>query len=354
LSKLFEKSPKSCLEYFKVKQNSNRVYDSREREMPVIDLSHPELRSYKSTVTMPEDFEAFWSATVSEARKTSRDVNIVKVDTSLKAIEAFDLTFAGFGGHPIKGWLTRPAQAQERLPLVVQFAGYGGGRGFAHDQLHWAASGYAHFRMDTRGQGSDYDSGDTADPVGSAPSFPGFMTRGILDREDYYYRRLLTDCVRAIDALANLSFIDTDRIAVCGGSQGGGMSLAVAGLDPRIHAVMADVPFLCDFPRALNVAVREPYTEIVKFLAQHRDKKDKVFETLSYFDCVNFARHARAPALFSVALMDDVCPPSTVYAAFNAYAGEKRIVEYPFNNHEGGQGYQEKEQMAWLDRLFKP
>lgn len=88
------------------------------------------------------------------------------------------------------------------------------------------------------------------------------------------------------------------------------------------------------------------------FLAQHREKKAKVFETLNYFDCVNFARQSKATALFSVALMDEVCPPSTVYGGFNAYTGKKAIVEYEFNNHEGGQGYQEREQMAWLSALF--
>ncbi|RUW95106.1 acetylxylan esterase, partial [Mesorhizobium sp. M2A.F.Ca.ET.037.01.1.1] len=134
-----------------------------------------------------------------------------------------------------------------------------------------------------------------------------------------------------------------ERIAVCGDSQGGGISLAVGGIDPRVKVVMPDVPFLCDFPRALGTAVRDPYLEIVRFLAQHREKKAKVFETLGYFDCVNFARQSKAAALFSVALMDEVCPPSTVYGAFNAYTGEKTIVEYEFNNHEGGQGYQERE-----------
>jgi cephalosporin-C deacetylase len=320
--------------------------------MPIADLAHPELGAYESKVLMPDDFITFWASTIAEARSAGGVVDLRRAETSLKVVETYDVTFPGFGGHPIKGWLIMPAQREGSLPLVIQYIGYGGGRGLPHEQLHWAASGYAYFRMDTRGQGSAWSVGDTADPVGSTAAFPGFMTRGVLNRNDFYYRRLLTDCVRAVDAMIDLPFIDAERIAVCGDSQGGGMSIAAAGLDPRIKAAMPDVPFLCDFPRAVQVAFREPYTEIAQFLAQQRDKKAKVFETLTYFDCVNFARLSKAPALFSVAMMDEVCPPSTVYAAYNAYAGDKRIVEYDFNNHEGGQAYQERQQMAWLSELF--
>ena len=102
----------------------------------------------------------------------------------------------------------------------------------------------------------------------------------------------------------------------------------------------------------MQTALRDPYLEIARLLAQHREKKAAVFETLDYFGGVNFARQAKAEALFSVGLMDDICPPSTVYGAFNAYPGKKTIVEYEFNNHEGGRGYQEREQMVWLSKLF--
>ena len=158
--------------------------------------------------------------------------------------------------------------------------------------------------------------------------------------------------VRAIDALLTLDSIDPARIAVCGGSQGGGIALAVGGIDPRVAALLPDVPFLCDFPRALRMAAQNPYLEILRYLAQHRDQKARVMETLAYFDGVNFARFAKAKALFSVALMDDVCPPSTVYGAFNAYRGEKTMVEYEFNNHEGGQAFQVQKQLEWLSAAF--
>lgn len=321
--------------------------------MPFPDLIQPELGAYHSRVQMPGDFSTFWANTLAEARAFGGAVSLEPAVTHLKAVEVFDVTFPGFGGHPIKGWLVLPAQRTGKLPLVVQYLGYGGGRGFPHELLHWAASGYAYFRMDTRGQGSGWSTGATADPVGSTASLPGVMTKGILDKNDYYYRRLFTDGVRAIDALVDQDFVDADRIAVCGGSQGGGIALAVAGIDPRVKAAMPDVPFLSDFPRAVATAQRDPYGEIVRFLAQHRDKKSQVFETLTYFDGVNFARQAKAAALFSVALMDDICPPSTVYGAFNAYAGaDKTMIEYEFNNHEGGGPYQERAQMDWLAAQF--
>jgi cephalosporin-C deacetylase len=78
---------------------------------------------------------------------------------------------------------------------------------------------------------------------------------------------------------------------------------------------------------------------------------EKVFKTLSYFDGMNFAVRANAPALFSVGLMDDICPPSTVYAAYNHYAGSKQIKVYEFNNHEGGAIYQQVEKLKFLALL---
>ena len=321
--------------------------------MPFPDLIQPELGAYRSDVQMPADFSTFWDATIAEARAIGGTVSIVPVETTLKAVEAFDVTFPGFGGHPIRGWLVLPANRTGKLPVVAEYLGYGGGRGFPHEHLHWAASGYAYFRMDTRGQGSGWSTGATADPVGTTPSIPGVMTRGVFDKNDYYYRRLFTDAVRANDMLLAQDFVDGDKIAVCGSSQGGGIALAVAGIDPRVKAVMPDVPFLCDYPRAVQKASRNPYLEIVGFLAQHRDKKAQVFETLNYFDGVNFARQARAAALFSVAWMDETCPPSTIYGAFNAYAGaDKTMEEYEFNNHEGGQAFHVHAQMVWLAKRF--
>ncbi|GGP45905.1 acetylxylan esterase [Streptomyces variabilis] len=318
--------------------------------MALFDLSLDKLRAYRSASTEPEDFDAFWSGTLEEARRFDLDARFEPVDTGLTTVEVFDVTFAGFGGHPVKGWLTLPAGAAEPLPLVVEFVGYGGGRGLPHEYLLWASTGRAHFVMDTRGQGSAWGGGGgTEDPVGSGPAFPGYMTRGIDAPETYYYRRVFTDAVRAVEAARSHPSTDASRTVATGGSQGGGITIAVGGLVPDLAGVAPDVPFLCDFPRATTLTDRNPYREIGSFLKTHRGRAADVRRTLSYFDGVHFAARGTAPALFSAALEDQTCPPSTVFAAFNAWAHEDKTIEvYDFNDHEGGGPYQEAAQLRWM------
>ncbi len=318
--------------------------------MPRFDLSLAELRDYRPDVREPADFDDFWASTIAGARAAGGTVDISPVATPLRGIDAFDVTFPGYAGDPVKAWLLLPGARDEALPVVVEFNGYGGGRGLPVERLGWAASGYAHFFMDTRGQGSAWGAGGaTPDPHGSGPAFPGFMTRGIDAPETYYYRRVFTDAVRAIDAVRALPEVDAARVAVCGGSQGGGIAIAAAGLSDGLVAAMPDVPFLCQFERAVGMTGRDPYEEVARYLAVHRGAEERVFETLSYFDGVTFAARAEAASLFSVGLLDPVCPPSTVFAAFNAWAGgDKEIEVFPFNEHEGGQAHQWLRQAAFL------
>lgn len=320
------------------------------------DLPLAELETYSPDLPEPADLDAFWAATLADARRHPLDVRWEPVDTGLVAITTLDVTFPGFDGQPVRGWLHLPAQRDragaQGLPAVVQYHGYGGGRGRPHETLLWAVAGYAHFVMDTRGQGSRWSAGDTPDPVGSGPSHPGFLTRGILDPHDYYYRRVFTDAVRAVEAVRSHPDVDASRVAVAGGSQGGTMTLAVAALLPDVVAAMPDVPFLSNLRRAIEITEKQPYVELANYLAIHRDRVEQAFATLSYFDVAVLARRAVAPALFSVGLSDQTCPPSTVYAAHNAYAGPKRICVYPYNGHEGGQADHAIEQLRWLGALL--
>jgi cephalosporin-C deacetylase len=317
--------------------------------MAHFDLPLDELRRYRPEPDEPPDFDDFWADTLAEARGHDLRPRFERVDGGLALIESYDVEFAGFGGSSVKGWLHLPAGRTGPLPGVVQYQGYGGGRGLVHQEHLFALAGYAHLMMDTRGQGSSWSPGDTPDPDGSGdPSHPGFMTQGILDPATYYYRRVFTDAVRAVEAIRSHPAVDATRVAVTGGSQGGGITLAVAALVPDLRGAAPDVPFLCDFPRATTLVDTDPYAEVVRYLKAHRDHVARATTTLVWFDGVSMARRATAPALFSVALMDRICPPSTVYAAYNHYAGPKEIVEYPYNDHEGGAAFQERTKLAWL------
>jgi cephalosporin-C deacetylase len=321
--------------------------------MAMFDLPPAELERYVPVPARPEDFDSFWSETLAEASRHELEVRMAPIDHGLALVESSDVVFAGFGGHPVRGWLHLPASGRDgTLPAVVQFQGYGGGRGLAHESILWANAGYAQFVVDTRGQGSAWSVGETDDPVGSSPSQPGFMTRGILEQREYYYRRVYVDAVRAVEVVHRDERIDAERIAVAGASQGGGIGLAASALAGDVAAVMVDVPFLCDFPRAIEITDRDPYAEITRYLRVHHDKRERALHTLSYFDCVSLVAASRAPALFSVALMDETCPPSTVYAAYHAYGGPRELAVYPYNDHEGGGAWQQARQITWLRELW--
>jgi cephalosporin-C deacetylase len=312
----------------------------------LFDMPLAELRAYKPEREEPADFDSFWADTLADARSHPLEAVFEPFDAGLATIEVFDVTFAGFGGQPIKGWFILPRDRSVspfvrdgRLPCVVEYIGYGGGRGRPIDWLTMPSAGHAHLVMDVRGQGSTWRSGDTPDVDAGAATgqFPGYMTGGIEDPQTYYYRRLMTDAVRAVEAARAHPAVDPARVAVNGGSQGGGLTLAVAGLVPDLMLATPDVPFLCHWRRAATITDSDPYHELVRYMKIHRDSVERVFRTLSYFDGLNFAARAKAPALFSVALMDETCPPSTVFAAYNHYAAAKQIEVYPFNGHEGGE-----------------
>ena len=316
-----------------------------------VDLPLDELRAFRPDVLDPEDFDAFWAGEVAAAREHGGAPEFAPADTRIRHAEVFDVTFPGHGGTPVKAWLYVPREAVPG-PFVVEFVGYGGGRGDPLDWLPFSAAGHPHMVMDLRGQGGDWRGAETPDPGdGGAPSAPGFLTRGIADPRTHYFTRLFVDAVRAVDAARAHPAADGRSIVTSGGSQGGALSIASANLADDVAATMPDVPFLAHFRRAVEITDARPYRELIDFCAIHGDRVEQIFETLSYIDVVNHARRATAPALFSVGLIDEVTPASTVFAAYNHYGGPKDIAVYPFNGHEGGGTRQLKAKLAFLADL---
>ncbi|MFJ8715736.1 acetylxylan esterase [Streptomyces violaceus] len=325
--------------------------------MPAFDLPLTELERHHPDLEEPADFDAFWLSTLKEAGQADPLVSVRPVETGLRLTRTWDVTFRGFAGDPVRAWFSRPIGVDEPLPAVVEFAGYGRGRGLPHERLTWVNAGYAHLLMDNRGQGDQYGcGGETPDPHAGAPGGPGPAVRGLLAPEDYHYRRLITDAVRAVSAVRVLPGVDAGRIVAAGNSQGGGVALAVAGLVPDVAALLVTAPLLCGIRRALDLTDTGPYGEIAAYLSVHRGAEREAYRTLSYMEGISFARRASAAAHFGVGLRDTVCPPSGVYGAFNRYGelagaeteARKEIHAYPFNGHEGGDAVHVRRQLGWL------
>jgi cephalosporin-C deacetylase len=285
-----------------------------------------------TTQTEPADFDAFWAESLAETDAFPLDVRAERRPTGLATIDVVDLSFRGFGGHRVNAWLRMPAGAARPLPGVVQFTGYGNGRGQALRDLLWSSAGYAHLVVDARGQGH----GDTDDPEGSGPSSGHFLTRGLRSPHDYYYRRVFVDAVRAVAVLRSLDVVDPRRVGAVGASQGAGIALAIAGLVPDLAFLVAQAPFLCELDRAADLSAEAPYAYLREFAATRRLDAATAADTLRYVDGVNHAKRATAPALLSTGLVDGITPPGTVLPAFTAYAGPKRVVLWPHNGHEAG------------------
>jgi len=315
--------------------------------MPWYDLPAEQLADYRTDTAEPAELDGWWQHRLDEARAAAREPTQTRYEAGTYGpLEVYDTEFSGAGGDRIRAWYLRPAGGPDTpTRVVVKFIGYGGGRGRPTEHVLLPALGYALFVMDSRGQGGQWSTGATGDSADGRPTGPEnslVMTRGIGRPEDYYYTRLFTDAVRAVETACELA--GAARVAVSGASQGGGLSLAAAALVPeRVAVCHADVPFLCDIQRAITMAPHAPYTEVPEFLAHNVDLIPAALDTLRYVDCALLARRITARSLLSVGLMDEICPPSTVFAAYNEITAGKDIAVYPFTGHDVPEAHVERQ-----------
>ena len=309
-----------------------------EHAMPWYDLPEEQLKDYRTGTAEPAEMDRWWRLRLDEARAAAREPALTRYEAATYApVEVYDAEFSGAGGDRIRAWHLRPVGGPDSgRPAVVKFIGYGGGRGRPAEHMLLPALGYAVLVMDTRGQGGRWTTGatgDHADGWRAGPENATVMTRGISRPEDYYYTRLFADAVRAVETACGLT--GAARVAVTGMSQGGALALAAAALVPELVAVChADVPFLCDIQRAIGLAPDAPYAEVPEFLSHQVDLIPAALDTLRYVDCALLARRITARCLLSVGLMDTICPPSTVFAAYNEITAGKDLAVHPFTGHE--------------------
>src|SRR5262245_9399427 len=225
-----------------------------EAHMPVIDKPLAELQTYNPPSTARPDFPAFWERTLEEAARQPLNATFERIGYPVDGLAVKKVYYDGWRGARICGWYLA-LEGATRQPTMICYHGYSGSKGQVSDHLAWALQGYTVVAIDVRGQNGE--SSDNAPYSGGHAT--GWMTQGVLAPDDYFYRGVYVDCVRAIDVAASQPEVDPERIGVMGVSQGGGLTLAVAGLDARPKVAMPDVPFLCHFERALEVTNLNPY-----------------------------------------------------------------------------------------------
>jgi cephalosporin-C deacetylase len=316
----------------------------------LVDMPRAELEQYRPELTAEPDFDAFWQRSLTESAAQPLDATIEAISYPVARVQVFHASYAGFGpATRINGWWIVPRDLDPALPTIIHYHGYSNSKDVPASYLHWALQGCRVFAVDTRGQ-----DGETPDhapyPAGSEV---GYMTKGIADPATYYYHYVYLDCLRA------LAFVRTQAgigpIALTGRSQGGGLTLAVAALDSGadIVAAMADVPYLCDFRRAIDVFLEGPYQEFVEHWKRYPGDYERDLRTLSYFDGMNLAPRIRCPVLLSLALLDPICPPSTGYAVYHHLTtAHKKLCVYPFNGHEGGTARHDEEKYRFVREVM--
>lgn len=295
--------------------------------MPWFDLPLNELRKYRTTTEEPTGLDQWWAQRIADANSAAKPPVLTRYLPEIYApVEVYDVEFSGGGGTRIKAWYIRPAGADDGTPVLVKFIGYGGGRSVPADHMLLPSLGYALIVMDTRDQGGRWSAGATN------PANSNVMTQHITSPVDYYYTHLFTDAARAILTAAEVT--GAEKVAVTGASQGGALALAASALMPSLVRVChADVPFLCDIQRAITLAPDAPFTEVPEFLAHNVDLIPAALDTLRYIDCALLARRITAECLLSTGLMDTICPPSTVFAAYNEITSGKDIAVHPYSDH---------------------
>jgi cephalosporin-C deacetylase len=298
--------------------------------MPIFDLPLEELHTYQGINPRPADFDAYWEAALKEQWAADPDVELVTSPFQTSFAECFDLYFTGVRGARIHAKYLRPKNSAAPHPAVLEFHGYTQNAGDWADKLHWVAAGYSVAAMDCRGQGG------MSEDVGGVKgdTLNGHVIRGLNDvPENLLYRQIFLDTVQLARVVMNLPEVDSERVGALGGSQGGGLTLACAALEPRIRRLMAFYPFLCDYRRVWELDLaQDAYLGLSKYFRlfdpQHQ-REDEIFTKLGYIDVQHLARRIQGEVLFITGLMDTICPPSTQFAAYNKIKSSKRMIIYP-------------------------
>jgi cephalosporin-C deacetylase len=302
-----------------------------------------QLKQYTGRNPRPADHDAYWERALAEMRATDPRVELMPHAMNAPYAECFDMYFTGVRGARIHAKYVRPAHQKGRHPAVLQFHGYTGNSGDWSEKLKWAALGFSVAALDCRGQGGLSE--DTGGVKGT--THRGHIIRGLDDQPDnLLFRHIFLDTAQLARIVMGMSDVDPDSVGATGGSQGGGLTLACAALEPRVRRAFPVFPFLSDYLRVweMDLAARA-YEEIAWYFRTFdplHEREAEIFATLGYIDVQHLAARVRAETCMAVGLMDEICPPSSQFAAYNRITSAKSLVIYPDFSHESLPGVDDR------------
>ena len=288
----------------------------------------------KPSLPVPGDFDAFWSAQKEKLARVPVNARLTPVKSPQTEIECFDLQ-ADCVGAPVSGYFARPKAAKPKtLPAILTVQGAGVRSSNLAGTAGWAKDGFLALDINAHGIPNgkpdhfyeDLANGDLKD----------YRTRGNESRNTVYFLGMFLRVLRAIDFLTAQPEWDGRTLVVHGSSQGGAQAFAAAGLDSRVTFFAAGVPAMCDHTGAAAGRI-SGWPKLVPNGPDGRPEA-KVLEAARYYDAVNFASRATAAGIVTVGFIDTTCPPTTVYAAYNALKGKKEIFNDPPSTHRVSPG----------------
>lgn len=313
--------------------------------MSTVSRTRDPARDHPTTTVCPPDFDAFWSSVLdSAARIPLRPSMHRSALRSTDDVDVFEIGYDSLDNVRIAGWYCVPRNRQPPFPGLLIVPGYISEPTLAKT---WARRGYATVGVAPRGKLRSHRQYN--------PGYPGLLVDNILDRNTYAYRGFFVDAARAVDFLITRPEVDTARIGVHGSSQGGALTITTAALRREyITCGAAGAPYLCGYLDAARLTHSYPYEELNDYLRMFPEREAAMRETLNYFDGINFAPRIQCPMLVSLGLQDDVCPPETGFATYEALQCPKTLHTYDGCAHDAGSYWEAANVATFLAEHLRP
>ncbi len=295
---------------------------------------------YRPGFEIPSDFMSYWEGQKTWLRQTKPEAQLlpVKIDNAEDAAnyELFSIEISMPKGRPVRGYLAKPKHAAEKsIPaaLWVHAAGVAGSwcRASAMNALNYAKKGNGVIAIDFNAHGYPEDKPASYYVDLENGELKGYSGWPLVDREHFYFRLMFLRALRALDYVCSLPQWDGKRVLVYGESQGGAQAEALAGLDSRIGAVVANVPAMTDMGGILQGRQSSWPPAYEKDVCTSLGKG-----ILPYFDGALFLQFSKAKLFMVSGMIDETCPGTGVHAAYNVAASkDKQIYPSPYRWHSG-------------------